>query len=264
LNPTPLATWGQQPRKPSLKGKDAVGMTKVHVESLARRGLLHSFPDRATLNAALAEAMSHTLQSAIAENQRASVAFSGGSTPAPMLQQLSAAAINWKNLSVTLVDERWVETSHVDSNEAQLRKSLIHGAASALTFIGLKADHPTPEKALATVNRHLDALSWPLDCVHLGMGSDGHTASWFADADEYARAINPTHSQRVVALNPHAAPHPRISLSASAILTAKSIFLHITGDEKLEVLKRAVNGDKTLPIAVALSTATPVNIYWAP
>ncbi len=239
-------------------------MTKASIQALSRQVQLHRFTDQGSLNLALAEAIAEKLRGAIAANQGASIAFSGGKTPAPMLRQLSSAKLEWQKVYATLVDERWVDASHPDSNEAQLRNTLIRGAAAKLNFVGLKTNHPKPEDGIETVNQNLNALSWPLDCVHLGMGSDGHTASWFADADEYARAINRTHNNRVLALNPHAAPHPRISLSANAILNAKSIFLHITGQEKLDVLMRAVNGDKTLPIKVALSGSTPVNIYWAP
>ena len=120
------------------------------------------------------------------------------------------------------------------------------------------------EQAIDDLDKTLDLLAWPLDCVHLGMGTDGHTASWFSDAPEYAQAINQRHRHRVIALNPKAASHPRMSLTASAILAARSRYIHITGEEKRGVLERALKGDKSLPISIVLSHPSPSTIYWAP
>lgn len=239
-------------------------MTECKTEVVGRSGTLLSFPNRSALNLALSAAIANTLRQAIVTKGTASIAFSGGSTPAPMLEQLAKASVDWRRVHATLVDERWVAADHKDSNESQLRHALQRGDASQLAITGLKTKHTTPEQAIETVNTHLDALTWPLDCVHLGMGADGHTASWFADAPEYARAINRTHTSRVIALNPKAAPHPRISLTAHAVLGAKTLVIHITGEDKRKVLGRALAGDKTLPISVALNRSTPTTIYWAP
>lgn len=225
---------------------------------------INTFPNRDALNQALAAAIANDLKQAIADRGRASIAFSGGSTPAPMLELLSDKELDWPSVYATLVDERWVNSDHPDSNEAQLRRSLQRGLANTVNLSGLKTEHSKPELAIEAVNKTLDSLTWPLDCVHLGMGTDGHTASWFSDAPEYAWAINQTHKQRVIALNPKTANYPRISLTASAILNAKSRYLHITGDDKRSVLERALKGDKSLPISIVLNHSIPPTIYWAP
>lgn len=225
---------------------------------------IRTFPDRDALNQALANVIACDLKQAIARRGKASIAFSGGSTPASMLEKLSEYNEDWPNVYATLVDERWVNGSHPDSNEAQLRRSLQRGSARAINLTGLKTEHSKPEQAIDDLDKTLDLLTWPLDCVHLGMGTDGHTASWFSDAPEYARAIDPRHKHRIIALNPKSASHPRMSLTASAILAARSRYLHITGEEKRGVLERALKGDKSLPISVVLSHPSPPTIYWAP
>lgn len=239
-------------------------MTEFSTETLNRHTTLLGFADQTALNLALSAAIANLLSQAIARNGTAAIAFSGGSTPAPMLELLSQADIDWQRVQATLVDERWVSGGHKDSNESLLRRTLQRGNALPLEITGLKTEHPQPEQAIEAINRKLEALTWPLDGVHLGMGADGHTASWFADAPEYARAINRIHSNRVIAINPGAAPHPRISLTANAVLNARQLLVQITGAEKRKVLDRALNGDKTLPISVILKSSTPTTIYWAP
>ena len=233
----------------------AVGMIEAQIRT---------FPDRDALNQALADVIAKDLKRAIEHRGKASVAFSGGSTPAPMLEKLSEYALDWSSTYATLVDERWVNLNHPDSNEAQLRRSLQRGSARAINLTGLKTEHSKPEQAIDDLDKTLDLLTWPLDCVHLGMGTDGHTASWFSDAPEYAQAINQRHRHRVIALNPKAASHPRMSLTASAILAARSRYIHITGEEKRSVLERALKGEKSLPISIVLSHPSPPTIYWAP
>ena len=239
-------------------------MIECEREAISARLQLLRFAQRRDLDQALAAAIAYMLREAIAVRGRASVAFSGGSTPAPMLKCLSEQTLDWKHVNATLVDERWVELDHEESNEAQLRQSLQHNSAGAVNICGLKTEHAVAAAALATVDSRLDAMAWPLDCVHLGMGSDGHTASWFCDAPEYAEAINPANPRRVMATNPASAPHARITLTASAIGDSRSIVLHITGEQKLHVLQQAIKGDNHYPISIALNSRAPVTVYWAP
>jgi 6-phosphogluconolactonase/glucosamine-6-phosphate isomerase/deaminase len=47
-------------------------------------------------------------------------------------------------------------------------------------------------------------------------------------------------------------------------MAAKHVFLHITGDEKKQVLEKGINSEPCLPIHQALDLLTQaVDIYWA-
>ena len=73
------------------------------------------------------------------------------------------------------------------------------------------------------------------DIVILGMGADGHTASWFPDCNEIDQALDPN-GPNVLMTTPKSQPTQRITLGMPVILSSKNIFLHITGEEKKNVL----------------------------
>lgn len=230
---------------------------------------LREFDRRDALAQALAEHIARHLQLAIDQRERAGIAFSGGSTPIDLFKYLARQPLDWQRITATLVDERWVDHDSPESNEALVRQHLQQDGAKDLKLIGLKSAHASPEQALPSVEARLEALPWPLDCVHLGMGLDGHTASWFADAPEYETMMALSRRQesaapKLVAMHPQTAPWPRISLSPQAVLSARAMVVQLNGDDKRAVLDRALAGDTTLPITRVLQGDAPVTIFWAP
>ena len=86
-----------------------------------------------------------------------------------------------------------------------------------------------------------------LDQVWLGMGDDGHTASLFPGGKQ----LLDIESQVLETTSPNA-PFPRVTLGLKPIWEAKELFLIVLGSGKAEMLKRALEGDKSLPITLAL------------
>lgn len=222
----------------------------------------HDFDDGAAAAADLARRIEALLAAAIAQRGVAAIALSGGRSPRPVLEALSAAPLDWGKVVVTLVDERWVAPDHADSNERLLRETLLQGAAAAARFVPMKtgaanayAGQPECEAAFA-------ALPWPLDIVLLGMGEDGHTASLFPGAAELVEGLST--DALTLAVTPPAAPHQRMSMSAKAILSSRHIFLQIGGAAKRAVYDRAMAGGpvEELPIRVALlQDKVPVEVW---
>ena len=60
----------------------------------------------------ITSAISNALQAAIRLRGKASLLVSGGSTPKPIYERLSREDLDWKNVHIALVDERWVEPDH--------------------------------------------------------------------------------------------------------------------------------------------------------
>lgn len=222
----------------------------------------HHFADGCQAAAHLATRIATLLGEAIATRGTASLALSGGRSPKPVLEALARTPLDWSKVVVTLVDERWVAPDAPDSNERLLRETLLTGPAAAAQFVPMKNDAPDAYAGQPAVEAAFAAIPWPLDIVLLGMGEDGHTASLFPAATELASGL--TSTARTIAITPPAAPHQRMSLTASAILAARHVFLQISGDAKKNVYAQALEEGpvEQLPIRLALrQDKTPVEVW---
>ncbi len=226
-----------------------------------------TFTARNRLAADLAAEIGKRLTVGVAESGRASLVVSGGSTPVALFEQLSAMDLNWPKMMITLVDERWVATTEADSNEHLVRSHLLRDKAAAAAFIGLKNAAATAAAGEEECERNLGKMPRPFDVLILGMGGDGHTASLFPGAPKLSRATDMRGVQSCMGIAPRTAPHERMTLTLPAILDARQIYLHITGQQKRDVLEQAqADGPaEEMPIRFILrQQKTPVSIYWAP
>lgn len=229
--------------------------------------IIKNFLDRTSLVKELTKEIGKLLNKGIATAGRASIALSGGSTPVTLFEHLSLLDIAWKNVDITLVDERWVEATGADSNERLVRQHLLKNKAAAANFRGMKNSAITAGEGEKECERQLQNISRPFDVLILGMGGDGHTASLFPGAEKLAAATAMDSGRTCMGLAPHAAPHERMSLTLPVILDSRQLFLHIVGQEKKDVLNKA-QGDGALekmPIRFVLrQQSTPLSVYWAP
>lgn len=222
---------------------------------------MRSFPDRDLLASTLAKKVADGLNAAIMERGRATLAVSGGTTPASFFECLSAIELDWKNVIVTLADERFVPPSSDRSNEKLVRENLLVHKAGAALFVPLYSQGELD--AVADMAGEAVAALLPLDVLVLGMGTDGHTASLFPDADNADALLTPTPGPAVLPVHAPSAGEPRLTLSLDALSKARATYLHIEGAEKRAVLERAI--ERKLPVAAVLDAAkTPVVTYWAP
>ncbi|AMM85515.1 6-phosphogluconolactonase [Martelella sp. AD-3] len=228
---------------------------------------MHTFDDGARLAARLAGDVADKLAEAVAEKGAASIAVSGGSTPKAFFRTLSKADIDWEKVTITLVDERFVPEDSPRSNHKLVKENLLLGPAAAARFIPLYQNVKTAEEAAEIVTNKVSATSLPFDVVVLGMGTDGHTASFFPGGDTLARALDMKTPAGVMSMHAEGAGEARLTFTFSSLENAGLLVLHIEGQEKMDVLEKALAGnDETeMPIRAVLSRATsPVNIYWAP
>lgn len=227
--------------------------------------MIQQLPDRASADLALLQQLTQHLQHALASRERICIAVSGGTTPGPLFKLLSDTPLEWDRVSVTLVDERWVDPDDPASNERLVRETLLNGRAAAATFMPLKIPAATPDAALDLVEQRLRTLPLPFAAVLLGMGADGHTASWFPDAPELGATL--ASPRLCAATTPVAAPHRRITLTPAALAQAEWLALQIAGDDKWATLQRALQPGpvEEFPVRVLLRRPQPpLNVFWAP
>ena len=227
----------------------------------------YTFDSRAGLVPALANKIADALAIAIAAQGHATLAVSGGSTPKALFAALSKVAIDWRRVTVTLVDERMVTPDSERSNHRLASLNLLQNHAAESKFVPLYSAAGSAEEAAVAASDRIDALSLPFDVVVLGMGTDGHTASFFPEGSTLAEVTDPGCPQSVMAIEAPGAGEPRLTLTLPRIVEAGLIVLHIEGEAKQAVLERALEAgpDLDMPVRTVLHRARqPVEIYWAP
>jgi len=228
----------------------------------------HSFTQCQAQAQALAERVAERLRIALTERGHAVLAVSGGTTPKQFFDVLSREKLDWANVQVTLVDERWVPDTDERSNAQLVKSLLLQHAASAATFVPLYTGAPTPEAGLAEATACINGLPLPFDAVVLGMGDDGHTASFFPGGDHLTEALDLTGRAPVLPMHAPDAGEPRITLSLPTLLNTRALYLLVTGEKKRDLLadvRLGLGAAQNYPIhAVLTQQRVPVAVYWCP
>ena len=215
------------------------------------------FADDGDLAPAFADWTAEKLSAAIAERGAAFFVVSGGKSPAGYFRALSTMPIDWTRVSITLADERRVPDDSPRSNARFVRETLLRNHAAAATFIPLADARFSESQELAAASARVADLPLPADLVVLGMGDDGHTASWFPGAEGLAEAMDQGSRQLVAPIQAPDAPEPRLTLTGRVILRAQSIALLIEGQDKMNTLAKALGEGptETMPIRAVLRRA---------
>ncbi|MEX0738081.1 MAG: 6-phosphogluconolactonase [Pseudohongiella sp.] len=240
---------------------------------------MHEYDDQDALVHDLTSRLSLSLNRLIAERGKASVALSGGSTPQSLYEALSRQVLPWQSVNISLVDERWVDEMHPESNARFIKNTLIQNHASGANFIGMKTSNTDAFAAEQNLGSILARHILPLDLVLLGMGLDGHTASLFPGAAGLDRALSADCRNVCCAIQPQTgdtSPMPqagdaklcaRMTLSLNTLLSAQQRILYITGEAKRHVLENAFTPGpvEDMPVrAVLHDSQTLTEIYYAP
>ena len=196
-----------------------------------------------------ADLIAASLRAAISARGTASVAFSGGQTPTTMLETLATLPLPWQRVHVFQVDERVVPDGDPERNSTALRHALLDRVDTNSHLMDV-----TALDLVESAQRYAGLLQVhePLDVVHLGIGDDGHTASWPPGA--------PVVDDRdhVVAIVGLFRGFVRMTITPPVVDRARAVVLLVAGTDKAPVLARMLAGDRSLPASRVLGERTVV------
>ena len=190
-----------------------------------------------------ADVVAARLAEAIENRGLATLAVSGGSTPAGFLAELAQRKLPWENVHVFQVDER-VAPPGPERNLTGLQDAFLDRVAiPAGNVHPMPVDEADLAAAAAAYGDLLRAVTGPdgrLDVVHLGLGDDGHTASWppgdpVVDATDDVAVVGPFNGRL------------RMTLTPPAVNRADWIVWLISGVAKAAALRGLMAGDAALP-----------------
>ena len=180
---------------------------------------------------------------AVAERGRAHVALSGGTTPAAMFAVLARLPLPWPLVHLWQVDERVAPDGDPDRNANDLlaRLAVPAGLPAAQVHL-MDVTAADLDAAAARYGSELaHACGGVLDIVHLGIGADGHTASW-PPGDPVLMVAD-----RDVAVVGEFNGRARLTLTVPTVDRARAVVVQVAGAAKAPALGGVLEGDPDLP-----------------
>jgi 6-phosphogluconolactonase len=209
-------------------------------------------PDPAALAQRAAQYFSEMVSESVADQNRARIAISGGSTPKAAFHLLAdpdqpwRARMPWDKLSLYWVDERTVPPDHPDSNYRMTREAMLDHVPVHWDQVHRMEGELDPEVAASRYESKLrdsfrleGAESPRFDLISLGMGPDGHTASLFPNTEAIHEMTRLVTSNNVPQLCTR-----RITLTWPVINHARSVFFLIAGADKADRVREVFMGPR--------------------
>ncbi len=223
------------------------------------------YDDADELAEAVAGDIGFIIEQALEARGRAIVAFPGGETPKAALELLSQRKIEWADVTIVPTDDRLVPPTDPRSNVGMLARMFLPKKARVVPLCAGETD---PTVAGRAADERLAALEWPLDVAWLGVGSDGHVASIFPGPD-YDGALNGPKIRRAMGVRPdpmpEAMPVNRVTLTKSALVSARVVTLVLTGKDKRKLVEQAIRDGASSPLPIGRLLADlemDIDIHW--
>jgi 6-phosphogluconolactonase len=202
-------------------------------------------PDARAVAARAAQCIAAEARAAARARGCFTLALSGGRTPWQMLAALTAEDVPWNAVHLFQVDERVAPPGDPDRNLTHIASQLLTKAPlPAAQVHAMPVEEPALLEAAAHYAAELRATAGAppvLDLVHLGLGSDGHTASLLpGDAALDVTALDVTVSDVYQGQR-------RMTLTFPTLDRARRILWLVTGAEKRSMLARLRAGDRSIP-----------------
>ena len=195
------------------------------------------------------------IEARLSLHRSVSIALSGGSTPAPVLQNLAREIFGWsdekkRRILWFFVDERCVGPEDPQSNYRMIREALLTpGKIPGDTVFRMKGEHPSAEEEALRYERLITDLLGPsvphpptIDILLMGVGPDGHTASLFPGTSP-----EDDHHRLVIAVPKQCDRVARISLTYRMLAWGGERLFLVAGADKKSILQKILSGEGDLP-----------------
>jgi len=206
---------------------------------------VHVLPDAASACRRAAELIAAAAVQTVEARGRFLLALSGGTTGAALVQELADAPLPWHAIHLLQVDERVAPVGDAERNLEPIRRALLAtGRIAPERVHGMAVESDDLDAAAARYAATLRALAGSppvLDLVHLGLGTDGHTASLVPGdplLDVHDGDVAPTGTYNA---------RRRLTLTLPVLNRARRVLWLVTGGDKAEVLARLQRGNRALP-----------------
>lgn len=205
------------------------------------------------------------IESAVDARSSSLVALPGGAEEAPLLAKLAGQSVPWKRVTIIPTDDLIVAVDDERSKIRSIAKAFLPLGARVFPVVSGGADDY--RLAGSAADARLQDLPWPPDLVWLGMGDSGDTAGLFAGEDLHAAMDAPKARRAIGVMSEGGDGMARVSLTRAAILSARTLLITVTGQDKRDLLEGAIadGHSSKLPIGRVLAEAEqPIDIHWCP
>ena len=218
----------------------------------AREYKLHIVTDVDELSRTAAETIINKIDETLRTEDIFTIALSGGSTPKNLFALLARnetfhKQIPWEKIHFFWGDERHVPPDHQESNYRMTREAMLDIAPVLPDNIHrIRTEEPDANKVAEEYEHELRDFfklkrgQLPcFDCILLGMGPDGHTASLFPGTkalQERERLVLSNWVEKFQSF--------RITLTAPVLNNADMIVFLVSGEEKAAPLKAVLEGER--------------------
>lgn len=199
-----------------------------------------------------AQIIANAARVAIATRGKFLLALSGGATPQPMFRALAAMPLDWSQVELFQVDERFASPGSAQRNLTGI-EAAFGKVADRLRINAMPVEDDDPFAAARAYENELwRAAGDPaaLDMVHLGLGEDGHTASLLPG--DAAAVID----DRDVVITASYQGHRRMTMTLPLINRARMRVWLICGAGKMKIIGRLLEGDRSIPAGRVSDAAT--------
>jgi 6-phosphogluconolactonase len=244
------ASHRETPDRVFLEAADAAVKVDGVMKGSMRRSRVTVVRDGAAMAGEAATHFAALANAAVAERGRFLVALAGGGTPEALYRRLAEAEhrrrIPWESIEWFWGDERWVPHDHADSNYGMVRRSLLdHVPVNADHIHPIPTDADSPDiaaEAYESLIRNVTGVRFGaaprFDLILLGIGVEGHTASWFPGSPLDALDQRLVWGGYVAKVGAH-----RVSLTPQTINAARHIVFLASGEGKADIVAKTFYPD---------------------